>query len=696
MSLINILVYVLIGSSFLFLLMIAGYKLYTRNAQQSGRADVNKTYADYIGSNKSKRVKAYNQFLQDSYFAYIKVPFLKAYILRIRKRLQSIHSYDEFTMRRETMKIVFYTLAIVTSFVIVLLFMNKGLTSIFMLLLTAVVIHGTLIDTFVNRVENRLLNQLNLVLTDVRNEYQQHGMIDIALHDAAEASTHEASLHAQKVYEILSASDPEKELEIYYQSAPNRFLKTFAGISFLVKEFGDKVIEKGSLYLNNLEKLSNEINLEILKRTKLNYFLKGLTIISIVPILFTTPIELWAKNNFPSMEEFYNSKLGFFLKITIFAVILISYVLLKKLQDEQEGTYQAKVKKVLWEQKLLTIPFIEWVVDRFIPNRRTSEYYRINTLLKDANAGIPLDWHYLHRILLAVALFIIMMSSFFSTHYLTVQNILELPTQSSSMFGKLSDKELKVAQETTALDTQILNQVKEVNNEQASDQIGTLVRNNPEIASNSKLYFSTVERIQQKLDDINSEYFKWYEFLIALTVAVMGYYFPSWILLFQKKLRAIDMQNEVEQFHTIIAMLCEIDRMSVDIMVEWMERFSSIFKAPLHKCVLNYEAGAELALNQVKIDAPFLPFSQLIDKLIHSVEKVPIIQAFDNLESERTNNFEKRKHAYEVMIQTKAEWGRLIGFAPMSAVIFLYLVFPFIYMSYMDMGTYYQQMNTLN
>lgn len=695
MALLNVLTYVLIGSAFGFVVLLAAFQYVQRKNRQNGHAEMYKTYLDYVGSGRSKRIRQYNHFLQQSYQAYMRVPLLRAYIIRVRKRLQSIHSYDEFSMRRETMKIVFVTLAIVSLFILTLLFMNKDLTFMFMIALTALVMNGMLIDAFVNRVENRLLVQLKSVMDDVRHSYQQHGMIEEALHDASEASTHEASLHAKKVYEILVSAEPEKQLQSYYQAAPNRFLKAFAGISYLVKEFGDKTVEDGSLYLSNMSKLTGEINLELLKRTKLSYLLKGLTAIAIAPILFTKPIELWAKNNFPIMEQFYDSKFGFFFKIVIFAVILLSYILLKKLQDQQEGIYQAKVRKILWEQKLLQLRPIEWLVLRIMPAKRTTAHFRIRTLLKDANAGTPLEWHYLHRMVLATSLFAIMLSSFHTMHSITIRNILTAPTQNETMFGQLSADELAKAKELTDFDTRIIHRLEGIDPEQLPERIMQEVYTDNPQAGNSSQFLTAVDRIEGKMHVLQSEYFKWYELVLALGMGYIGYLIPFWILLFQKKIRYIDMQNEVEQFHTIIAMLCQIDRMSVDIILEWMERFSTIFREPLHRAVLDFESGAEQALEALKQNAPFVPLARTIDKLILSVERIPIREAFDDLEHERNYNFEKRKQDYERMIETKSEWGRIIGFAPMAALTFIYLVLPFIYMSFEQMGAYYQQLNQL-
>lgn len=686
---------VFIASMFLSVILFVMYKVSVRRAQRSGMQDIYKTYQELTGSGKSKYKQRVNELLQDSYVAYMKVPILKLYIQKIRRRIQAIHSYDELTMRRETMVIVFYTLGIMAAAVIVLMFLNHDLTFIFMVLLTAIILNGMLIDLFVHRVEDRLLVQLRDLIKDVRHYYHQHGMVEEAIHEASETSSYEASLHAKKIYEVLVSKKPEEDLAAYYERAPNRFLKAFAGMSFLIKEFGDKVVKNGSLYLDNLNKLTSLINLEIMKRSRLNYLFKGLTAIAVIPILFTKPIEYWARTHFPAMDEFYSGKWGFSIKILIFAVVLLSYYLLKKLQDHHESTYVAKVRKRPWEIYVLEIPGIAWIVDRLVPAKGTGAHFKNSRLIKDANAGIPIEWHYLHRLLLAFFLSVGMLFVFTTMHSITVKNVMEAPTKTDTMFGQLTEQELREAQAITEFDSSIIQQLKEVKRDELRSRIAELVKQNEEIATNDTLINTTIQRILTKIDRINSEYLKWWELLICLVMGWIGYQIPYWILLFQKRIRATDMQNEVDQFHAIISMLSEIDRVSVETILEWMERFASVFKAPLHECILNYQSGAEEALEKLKRDAPFTPFARIVEKLQLAVERIPIKQAFDDLETERAYYFEQRKEEYARSIEERASWGQLIGFTPFVSVVFLYLVIPFVYMSFTQLSIYYEQLQKL-
>ena len=111
--------------------------------------------------------------------------------------------------------------------------------------------------------------------------------------------------------------------------------------------------------------------------------------------------------------------------------------------------------------------------------------------------------------------------------------------------------------------------------------------------------------------------------------------FPILLLMFQKKMRQMEMENEVMQFQTIILMLMRIERVNVEMILEWLERYSNIFKEPISKCVNNYEAGAWEALEQLKEDISYQDMIRIVESLQAAVEKIPIVEAFDELDTER-------------------------------------------------------------
>ena len=89
----------------------------------------------------------------------------------------------------------------------------------------------------------------------------------------------------------------------------------------------------------------------------------------------------------------------------------------------------------------------------------------------------------------------------------------------------------------------------------------------------------------------------------------------------------------------------KIERVNVEIILEWIERYSNIFREPITKCVNNYESGAWEALEELKNDVSYMPFVRIVESLQAAVEKIPIQDAFDELDTERAYYQEKRKES---------------------------------------------------
>ncbi|MEB9896271.1 hypothetical protein P4K96_22780 [Bacillus cereus] len=291
-------------------------------------------------------------FLQKSYVKSLKVLILKDQVSKIRKRLSSINTYDEFTIRKETMKITFQSLGIILIAILLLAILSRSLSAVFFGVMAAIVLNGLFINIFVNRVEDRLLKQFSQFLEEERHYYQEVRMVEEAIYEAAQGSPHEIKLQTERIHGILTSKEPRKELDKYYAVAPNRYLKIFAGVSNLVMDYGDRMLQKGSMYLNALNKFVQEIRLDLYRRKKLSYKLNGLTIIALAPILLSFPLVRWAETYFPITAEFYQSRTGYIIRLVIFAAAILAYMIIRKIAEIDEAKYVSKGIRNKWEEKV--------------------------------------------------------------------------------------------------------------------------------------------------------------------------------------------------------------------------------------------------------------------------------------------------------------------------------------------------------
>ncbi len=678
---------VLGGAILLFLVTLLVFQFLSRRNQGAGSV---REYEQLRQPGKGTVKQTLHRFLQQLYLFCEQVRPLRVYMATIRRRLTLIHPYEEWKLRLETMKISLAAWGLLVVIALPLSIFARDPLSFLMGFIILWVGHGIVADVFIHRLENRLLHQLRHLITDIRHYFHRHGMVEEAFYDAAEAAPYEMALHGKAIYEVLMASDPEDELEHYYEVAPNRFLKGLAGISHLVREYGDKTLQTGSLYLKALERLTMELNLDILRREKLSYLLQGLTAIALFPILCTRPIEKWASSTFPAMDAFYAGKLGWITKAVILLIILVSYILLRRMQ-QLDGEQTIPCRRP-WEQRLYHWPGIRIVTERFMARPGSKEAERIMKLLKETRSPLKLEWFMLRRWMLAAGSLLLVLGLFISFHMMAKQQILNGLPPSELPFGRLAPEEQAKAQAASELDRQILQRIRGTKSH-VRETIWLQLQQHSQLTE-AELN-RAAQRIQAKLISLDNEYLKWWEVLLAIVVGTGGYYGPLLMLHITKRLRQMDMKHEVDQFHTVIAMLSELDQVSVEQLLEWMERFALIFKEPLQQCLLHYEHGAEQALEQLKEEAPFMPLVRTVEKLQLAVEKIPIRQAFDDLEGEQAFAREQRKQDYEKRIDTKAGWGKMIGFTPMMALIFLYLVFPLVVISLSQMSVYYEQIQRI-
>lgn len=725
-------------------------------------------------------------FYQKIYNKIDRLPFVNRYLRKIRRRLELINQDDEYTIRKETGKITLKGIFLFLLAAILLAYLNRSNTFIMLVSLLGVfIVIENLTEQMINKVENRLLEQELEFFSEVRHAFHSTSMVEEAVYDASLIEEQEIVSQANVIYNILISADPEIELEKYYDVAPNKYLKIFAGVSYLTKEFGDRKVNGVSLYLKDMNNITQELQLEILKRDKLDYLFKSLTYIAVAPILLINPLKNWAMNNFATTAAFYQGKLGFLFEIIIIAMIFLSYALIVRIKDNAEKKVSFSSSNT-WQERVYRLPFVERVIDGLVPNSDQPAYARATRLLKDTASTLKLEWLYVNKVVACVLTFLVVLIIVVQMHGMAEESILNSTGDNNGIMGSMSEKELKEMELASAADRvsiaglleveEVVEAVRSLPQHEAigviehhlhiinttplsediawdlAEKIYSRKRGRITVQSKSALENAILEagipmptqnfvpnlatsiiantrangrseiakediqsalmeaylteltpeqlssnanRIYTKLKELSSNYFKAGELAIAMACAIFAYFVPNLFLTFQKKMRQLEMDDEVMQFQTIILMLMHIERVSVEFIVEWLTRFSNIFREPLQRCLNNYEAGAYEALEELKDDVTFKPFIRIIESLQSAIENVKITDAFDELESERAFFQEKRKEANERLIAKKASIGKVLGFAPMVALFVGYLIGPMIVTSLGDMGTYFTQMSSM-
>ena len=641
-----------------------------------------------VVKNKSSFKDIFDRLYQIVYMTFVKMPVIKYYTKKTRLKLEMTNDYTEYEIRKRTGKYMLIAVIFIFVSLFVLLNLVNDLYMSLIVIVGVLIIAEKMIDLGITSVSNKILRQMPDTFTAIRHAFHEHGMIDEAFNTAIdEMGDKEIGPQLKKIKEAIISDNPEVELEKYYDTAPNRFLKLFAGISYLTYDLGDRKVDGTSVYLKNLNNILQDIYLEILKQDKINYMFRSLNIIAVVPLVCIKPLQAWAESNFPALSNFYNSSFGFIMQSLIIISIFVSYLMLRIVKEDSEQIKFDRVASVKWQDKLYKITIVKLVVDAFKSKPHTKKNRKETMLIKNTNSYLTIEWLYVNKITAAVVTFILALILMFNITRIDVRATYNKISDEFLSFGQLTEQQEQAAQAINDRDKTYIDKYKNKNvtKEQLEMEFADPVT--------GKADADEVTRVYDKIQTVKNSYIKFWQVLTSFVLAFIAYYVPSIILFIRNKIREMEKENEIMQFQSIILMLMYIDRIDVQTILEWLCRFSYAFKEPIATCLNNYESGAYEALEELKEDVPYKDFQRIIEQLQSAVERIPIRDAFDELETERAFFHERRKEGNERLIKKKTTIGKVLGFTPMVLLIGGYLVAPLMIVSIMQMMNYFTKMS---
>lgn len=632
----------------------------------------------------------FDRIYQVFYIICISMPVLKYYTRKVRLKLEMVNDYTEYEIRKKTGSIMLASVIFVLVALFIFLNVTNDLYMQLIVIIAVLIVNEKVVDYRVGNVADKILRQIPEVFTEIRHSFHEHGMIEEAFNDAIdELEDKEITPQVKRIKEAILADNPEVQLEKYYDTAPNRFLKLFAGVSYLTMELGDRKVDGTSIYLKNLNNIVNDVYLEILKRDKINYMFRSLTIIAVAPILFTNIIQNWAETNFAALINFYNSSFGFIIKALILVSIFVCYFLLRVIREDSDQIKFDRIATKKWQDRAYSIPIIRKIVDALIPAEYTTKRKRKTEMIKNTNAFLTLEWFYVNKVAAALIGFVLSLTLIINMHYIDFNAVFTQIGQEFAGLGKLSAEDEAAAKSMSEQDAEYVKEYRS-DSKVTKEQIRADIE-----AKEGQATDEQVDRIYDKISNVQGIYLKYWELIISLFVGFIAYFAPDVLLFIRNKMREMEKENEIMQFQSIILMLMYIERIDVQTILEWLERYSYAFKDAISTALNNYEAGASEALEELKDRVPNKDFKRIVDGLLSAVERIPVREAFDELETERNFYYEKRKEANERLIQKKVRMGKAIGFTPMVILIAGYFVGPLMIVSIMQMSTYFAQMGAM-
>ena len=531
-----------------------------------------------------------------------------------------------------------------------LLLLTRNLVYLGMYLFVTLVLIEVFVDYVLVKRHNQLLTGQILFDELVRQKYYEQGTVEEAVYEACQEFPDKTSpmlIQGEYLYDVLMESDVEEAVQRYNQQAPNKYLKMLLNLCYITAEYGDSQENGQSVFMGSLSHLTDELRVEELKRERLNYSLKSLHFIAVLPLLCMLPLQNWASRNFEPLRLFYQSRFGRVTELVMFCLILAVVMILRKIQN------------------------IGIIAEESPERLRPMEDLRRKRRIRLISFGLGLG--------------IILLINWQEQNRIRRTSVLE-----NGMFfsGAEQYRQLLREKETEWLDS--------LNSKLKKPAILAVLRARAEkLPELSSLQGKGLERyIEQLYEKYQQLHRPWLELWQVAALAALSFALGYWYLLadaLAARVREMEREDEVAGYRSILLMLMHHSRLGMEDILTWLNMFAHYYEERFERCLNVFSMGTEEAFAELKTEKQ-ADFQTLVLQLEAAAKDLSLRQAFDDLVHEKAYYLEKRKEINRQMIARRLAMGEMIGFLPAYGLIALYLIIPMIYSGMQSLNQFYQQL----
>jgi hypothetical protein len=612
-----------------------------------------------------------------------KFPPAKTYMKKITRRYEILYPGEEKETAIQTVRttlVTWLTCLIAAGF---LYLRNPNFNNLWVGIILIYVINNEIISFMIHRTETRLFEDMVIFLSEVRHNYHVNRMVDDAILNAMDGLGYEMKVHAAKLYEILVSNNLKEEIAKYNAATHNKYLKMFLSLCVGVLEYSDKKVHGQFLFTANIENLKKEINMELLKQKKLSFLFSGVTFVTIAAIIPIDAIRKFGISMMPELNAFYNGKPGILLVTATLITTMAVYVLNNHLKE----TRQLLPKEYRYLKKLEKVKVIKKALDNY-SEKHYGKLVHLRDTLKRMGESISPRQLLLKRMITSTFAFSLSLLLIFYIHQNNRTIILTSVPTLSSEFMAMNQSQRERMEEMILEKVNLYKDKGELTKEKILQEL-----EEEKVFYNTRRNESVAELIFERVKQYRQEYLKWYELILCFGIALIAYYIPYWMLLFKKKVLLMSMEDEVNQFHSIIYMSMYIDHITVKDLLEELELFAVVFKQSIQECINNYNSGEIEALTRLREKESYPPFQRLVDNLIRC-DVMSMEKAFDEISSDRENYHDRRKQENEISVQKRADIAKPLSWLP-TGFVMAYLTLPLLLASIEELQMFQEAMQNI-
>ena len=183
------------GAAGLFVIVILIYFMLSKKMQKSEYKRIQQLQQGTKENKFSTEV-----LFQKLYLTYIKIPFIKRYTLKIRRRLEIVNIDDEYNTRKGTAKILTKALVVLIPLIVVTIILTKSnYLLMFILLIFEIFMIDTFIDGSVDKIDDKILKEQIDFFSEIRHAYHEYNMVEEAIYQVSQDDEMSVSMQGEKI-----------------------------------------------------------------------------------------------------------------------------------------------------------------------------------------------------------------------------------------------------------------------------------------------------------------------------------------------------------------------------------------------------------------------------------------------------------------------------------------------------------------
>lgn len=585
-----------------------------------------------------------------------------------RKIYQQINSLSVYTMVEARITTVQFFERSLFSGVILFVIGFIGLGDIIsgvVLMMFAYVMLNTTVNKRIDDVNFKTLKDISAFILSVRECYTRVRNVPDAINDAKCSSLLQRQVN--EIYLIVTATDGAERLDRFYQTCPNRTLRTFATTCYVRADSGEDDLPPGkeSPFKQSIGLIKDEVDMEVRRQINQRLMFGTLDKLPFVPLFMYPPIVIFYKNMISATAAVFDSSIGYVIKLAVVLACFVCYYILSTINNPSIARMDDRILAIakLMQEHVNVRRFARRLVVR-----KWKVRHELQIKLDGCISQKTLPYFYLEKTIMAFTLMVVSLV-FTVIILISAKNATYNSIVAATMSATLTyTREQEI--QTLAYDHAVCAMEVCPTEEELRSEFERIFPKYSTIEIDAQ-----IERLQNKHKTYRALTFKWWFAFIGIGCWFVGYNIPNMLLKLRVKMVASESEMDVLQLQTIIAVLMDTNLDTFQV-IYWLSKSSDIHKDILTFCYHEYVRDPEMALRRLRDRTPSAEFSSMCDKLITTISQVTLAEAFEDLVGERTNTMKVREVVQLEQLKSKRNLAGPVAMAPMMVWMVAVFILP--------------------